>query len=56
MKYGMLKRFLVIWTLYWLANLIQPVHSIYPNIHVAVLLQFAFVFVVTVSYIGCALN
>lgn len=50
-KYGILKRFLVIWTLYWLANLLQPVHSIYPNIHLAVLLQFVFVFVVTVFYV-----
>ena len=42
--HGMIKRFMYIWILYWFVYLVQPVHSIYPNVLEAFVLQLTFVF------------
>ena len=50
-QYGMLKRFCGVWVLYWTIYIFQPVHSIYPGILEAFLLQISFVAVTAIFYL-----
>lgn len=45
----MLRQFVFVWTLYWMAVAVLPVHSIYPATSEAFLMQICFVFVVSLS-------
>lgn len=49
-RYGTLKRFCIVWLLYWTIYLIQPVHSIYPAVGMAWSIQFLFFVVVCFTY------
>ena len=49
--YGMIRRFLYIWIIYWFIYFLQPVNSIYPNILQAFALQVSFVFCTCVFFI-----
>ena len=46
----MIRAFLCSWVLYWLLVLLLPVHSIYPAVGAAFLLQLTFVLLVTAGY------
>lgn len=48
-RYGMIKRFVWIWVLYWFIYFLQPVHSIYENVWGAIALQSLFV-ILTVAF------
>jgi hypothetical protein len=50
-RFGTLKRFWVVWVLYWLVYLCQPVRSVYQHIELAWLLQFMFVMALSLAYI-----
>lgn len=50
-QYGMLKRFCGAWMLYWIIYWVQPVHSIYPGIPEAFLLQISFVTITAAFYL-----
>jgi hypothetical protein len=47
----MLRSFLVSWIIYWCLVAMLPVHSIYPSVFGAILLQVGFVVLVTVGYL-----
>jgi oligosaccharide repeat unit polymerase len=51
MKYGSLKRFLIVWLIYWITFLLQPVKSLYPDVYAAFILQLVFVFFLSISYV-----
>jgi oligosaccharide repeat unit polymerase len=59
---GMIKRFVLVWVIYWTLYAIQPVSSIYTNITQAFILQISFVimtvifFVLGSSYNGRAMS
>jgi oligosaccharide repeat unit polymerase len=59
---GMIKRFLIVWMIYWILFAIQPVSSIYTNITQALMLQLSFVivtvffFILGSSYTGKSMN
>lgn len=46
----MLKSFFATWIIYWLVVLLLPVHSIYPGVYPAFMLQLCFVLLVAVGY------
>ena len=46
----MIIRLCYVWLAYWLVFLVQPVRSIFPEVQVAWLIQFIFVFMVLVSF------
>lgn len=48
----MAKHFFITWLAYWLAILILPVRSIYPEVYSAFLLQISFVALVLIGYFG----
>lgn len=50
-QYGLLRRFCIAWVLYWIVYLIQPTHSLYPDIVAAWGLQFLFVLTLCISYL-----
>lgn len=50
-RYGMLKRFLVVWSLYWLFYLFQPVEAIHTKVEMAWLIQLLFVMIFSCAYI-----
>lgn len=52
----MIKQFWIVWLVYWLLYLIQPIESVYENVGLAWLLQFAFVIVVTLGYFASFLG
>jgi oligosaccharide repeat unit polymerase len=45
----MLRQFIFVWTLYWIAVAVLPVHSIYPATSEAFLLEICFVAIVSIS-------
>jgi hypothetical protein len=49
-KYDMLKRFTIVWIIYWLIFFIQPVQSQYENIILAFFIQLLFLLAVAFSY------
>jgi oligosaccharide repeat unit polymerase len=49
-KFGILKRFLIVWIVYWLLYYIQPVRSEYTDIGLAWLLQLLFVLLISIFY------
>ena len=51
MKYGPIKRFLIVWLIYWITFLLQPVQSLYPEVYAAFLLQLTFVLLLTIFYV-----
>lgn len=50
-KYGSLKRFLIVWGLYWSVYFAQPVRSVYQDVDIALLIQLLFVAVLFFSYV-----
>lgn len=46
----MIKRFIIVWLLYWAIYMLQPVSSIYSGIFLAFIIQFIFVFAVVLAY------
>jgi oligosaccharide repeat unit polymerase len=48
--FGLIKRFHLVWLIYWFVYLLQPVHSAYPEIRKAWSLQLLFVISVSIAY------